>query len=1479
MQKFYVTKKSIIFSSLVLFFTLVLTFLYLFVWGRDPYQHFYESVKESVLESLGVEIKATKSDRSPLFRSFELESVEVKFRSKDTPFFEAETVALRMPFINLLFAFTSKNTPLNVYVKNAHINIQEDSIESTDDSIESSVVEPNRGDEKKNNLRLFERPISLTLDNFSLDVNTSGFNISTDNLYADVAFDKDLNFENFSLKIPSLSLMSASDVEFSLSGGSAAITEDDKVNFWFDETYIKTNKNDISINVNNFSPYIERNERGNQTLYLPLKETVLSVKDESLYIPSSLFSLEFASWREQILLARVDSAVFEGNAGVFRVGDFDARYRILENTQSLFFKGEATILENAVIAPLSLSFNATFDSLSPSINGRLGISDITFEGVSEKFDFFADVQNSKANLSLLSKTINDGESALFLNAEYDISSRFLELNLSFNDLSSEVLFAFKQFPSLVVPNNSLINGSLTLRSNAEVRNRDKFEAFGRAIFSISEIGFSSIKSDVKLNSLIHIENSTLSIPEAKVSLFGTDLSFSLSKRLGEVFPVFKAELKKDERLLSTIELDRNRNFALLSSDKNLGLSGRFTYTDKDDLLFSGNAKLYSYNYPMTLGLNLKDSLLSFVCMSLRVNGSYRKNGSIRFEANNFETPHIPRLKLLGSKLNFNALLRLTNGFTLSVNSFDVEVQDALKLGFRGVATKERISLNNILIRTKNNFYNGDFNISAKNGVWDFKNITFGGALESPDKSSYVYTSYLSDEDNISLFLNIKDLEDLNSVISIPFDKASLMLIFESDMKTNHSAYGNVLLSERKEDGNDFSFNFAYANDEMNITDLKLDYASMLRIDKASAMLNLKTGLSHLNFSLLYLLAQSDEPNPFSFDVNAGGNIKELLDKKFNLSLLEKPSELNVKLSNANFGNTFFPPLVDGRLTFDKNKLTFFSNIIKGDYDFDSSYFNLDIDKSFSFGLNASGRVKDGFMDVSVKNIYFPFKILDIIVWSDAVGFVDGIFKGEARFYGPVLSPEIFGYLEAPKATMWYLWAEKETCMIVNPLINFYGTTMNIPKTDVYAQNKDTGRISHFYASAEFTIRSWDLPYMKVIMDIDENNPVSVSVPLPVPNLEIEVDEVWGHCEIGLHHLVYPDLNFDLIARNGTISGPARYPKWMYDPDYVADPSTASYGSEYTKLYGLIRVQQGAKFLFPNKNSPMINATLSENQSAELIYENDSFYLNGDLNIQSGDIYYFQKNFLITEGNIAWHRLDLSRELFGSSDFAGITINLVSRLRDFDLNGEPTDIYLTLNNATIDNIAPHLSSSTGISDAEIMYILGQNILPSSTYTSSGISTLVYLSSVALDVASRVSNVPRLNPDNFDATVEKALGLDMFSIRQRIFYNLLVDVIPERGKSYSDSAFARYLNGTSLFLGKHISENWFFQTTLNFFSSESYARDKRLNDFFIQGLKGEIEFALEWNNPLASFSVFSSPNELSFFGILDNIGISVKKHFLL
>ena len=139
---------------------------------------------------------------------------------------------------------------------------------------------------------------------------------------------------------------------------------------------------------------------------------------------------------------------------------------------------------------------------------------------------------------------------------------------------------------------------------------------------------------------------------------------------------------------------------------------------------------------------------------------------------------------------------------------------------------------------------------------------------------------------------------------------------------------------------------------------------------------------------------------------------------------------------------------------------------------------------------------------------------------------------------------------------------------------------------------------------------------------------------------------------------------------------------------------------------------------------------------------------------------------------------------------------------------------------------------------------------------------------------------LGKNTLGDTLTRALGLDMFSVRQRIFYNVIADVIPGfSGDGEYGYAFSRYLNGTTIFLGKNVTNDLFFQASFHFLSPSSSQSSGKTKNLFIQGLTGEAEFSLEWNTPLATISIFTNPSELSFLDFLNNIGINIKRHFVL
>jgi hypothetical protein len=104
-----------------------------------------------------------------------------------------------------------------------------------------------------------------------------------------------------------------------------------------------------------------------------------------------------------------------------------------------------------------------------------------------------------------------------------------------------------------------------------------------------------------------------------------------------------------------------------------------------------------------------------------------------------------------------------------------------------------------------------------------------------------------------------------------------------------------------------------------------------------------------------------------------------------------------------------------------------------------------------------------------------------------------------------------------------------------------------------------------------------------------------------------------------------------------------------------------------------------------------------------------------------------------------------------------------------------DIYLILQDSTLDNLSPRFESVPTLSTQEILQILGQSILPTTAYGQANMSTVVSLAATATDVISRLGLIDT-GSSGLARTIKESLGLDMFTIRSNIVQNLLFDVLP-------------------------------------------------------------------------------------------------------
>ncbi|MFA7396216.1 MAG: hypothetical protein WCY81_04405, partial [Sphaerochaetaceae bacterium] len=176
--------------------------------------------------------------------------------------------------------------------------------------------------------------------------------------------------------------------------------------------------------------------------------------------------------------------------------------------------------------------------------------------------------------------------------------------------------------------------------------------------------------------------------------------------------------------------------------------------------------------------------------------------------------------------------------------------------------------------------------------------------------------------------------------------------------------------------------------------------------------------------------------------------------------------------------------------------------------------------------------------------------------------------------------------------------------------------------------------------------------------------------------------------------------------------------------------------------------------------------------------------------------------------------------------------------------------------------------------EILELLGQRIINPYSVQESGLQSFASVASTATDVITRLGVFQATTISiGFSTIIREALGLDVFTIRTNLLTNILFDTIPLTGGDTSSSPLARYLDNTTLYIGKFLFEELYLQGMLHL-RKDPLARG---SSFLANDLYVDTELSIEWDTPLATFSLFTQPEELSMFDLFDTMGFSVTKRF--
>ncbi len=286
-------------------------------------------------------------------------------------------------------------------------------------------------------------------------------------------------------------------------------------------------------------------------------------------------------------------------------------------------------------------------------------------------------------------------------------------------------------------------------------------------------------------------------------------------------------------------------------------------------------------------------------------------------------------------------------------------------------------------------------------------------------------------------------------------------------------------------------------------------------------------------------------------------------------------------------------------------------------------------------------------------------------------------------------------------------------------------------------------------------------------------------------------------------------------------------------------------------------------VFPNPELPILTAVAKEGEQLKVLvrHAQNKFTANGDIGIRGGEIIYFQKNFYIAEGVM---------NLNFTQDTIDPRVSVIAKLKDFDSNGEKVDIILSVEDDSVFDLSPSFSSSPYKTLTEISQILGNNIIPDDISSNSDISTALAVATLATDVIQQVGIIDIDPIDDLELSIRNALNLDLFSIRTQVLQNILLDTIPgDFSSTITKNPIARYLDNTTIFLGKYISDDMFLQAIMQLTVDDDYNTGLFITDDI--GLDFEVSY--EWNNPLNTLTISMAPDSLALKDVLDSVSIGM------
>lgn len=479
-------------------------------------------------------------------------------------------------------------------------------------------------------------------------------------------------------------------------------------------------------------------------------------------------------------------------------------------------------------------------------------------------------------------------------------------------------------------------------------------------------------------------------------------------------------------------------------------------------------------------------------------------------------------------------------------------------------------------------------------------------------------------------------------------------------------------------------------------------------------------------------------------------------------------------------------------------------------------------------FDAVGFLEGGTIEADLTDVWADFARLWVLVESPGFAFTGGTATGSVRIVGPLNDPDFYGTLVAEQVTAG-VDAVPDVLGPVRSFIVFDEKVFSVREATVPAGD------ARARVGMEAVLDRWVPQEYRVSIVTVEGSPVRVAGDFG----GVAVDGTAAGTLVVSGDTGITRLSGDLTASSTNITLSE-----ATDQELIGEESDL--GVDLT-----VRTGRGVQFLWPTDTFPILRGFADVGESIRITYESasTSFTVNGGVDIQGGEVFYFDRSFYIREGRITF---DEDEQEFDP------LLSVNAEIREVADEG-PVEIYLVADERPLSEFTPQWRSDPPLSEAAILALLGGNVFVSDSGQPIDLSDAVLLTS---DVVSQFGII-----QGFESTVRETLQLDLFSIRTQLFQNLLRGVIDQDEEYPLDTSvpsLGQYLDNTTLFMGKYLGTDLFLELLVQLRSTESSALETRS----LAGIEIESELGLEWQTPFFLLEWTFFPRDPSSLFLTDN-----------